>query len=175
MNETTTEDKDDETVIAYEPDFALKKTIGEDVKMSEIFTPEKIAECQKIIKDASASFFEAAQNDLNKLEEALKNAKIATDNGNAFFEDAGQTATNLKGQAELFGFWLINNSCLQIIACCKSPQDPVSTRMSLIKELFSALHLAIQKRIMDDGGDVGKALLLALDNYRARKKKAKAV
>jgi hypothetical protein len=173
MNKPATHD-DSNVIKAYEPDFALKKLIGKDVVLAEVFTPEKIQACQKLVDDASASFFTNAQGDLIKVEQAIHAFAKSKKGKDVFFEDVGHAISNLKGQAEMFGFSLITKICVQIIEWCKSTQDPVDIRFSLIKELFSALQLAIHHSITDDGGEIGKTLLSDMDKYRSRKKAVKA-
>jgi hypothetical protein len=160
-----------DVTIAYEPDFALKKLIGKDVDLTDIFTPEKIEACKKLVEDARASFFVNAQSDLAKLEKAIRTFTKSSLKEEAFFEEISCTVRNIKGQVELFGFILINKICVQLIECCKSSSEPLSTRFSLTKELVKALKLAVHNSITDDGGETGKALLSDLQHYNAKKKK----
>ncbi|MDD5586103.1 MAG: hypothetical protein PHY92_03985 [Alphaproteobacteria bacterium] len=160
--------------IAYEPNYAVKKLIGEDVNIRDIITPEKIKECQKLVDDASASYFTNAHADMDKMGRAINGLVKAKKPNESYFHEVGQIGNNLKGQAELFGFTLVTKICVQIMECCKASHEPFNTRLSLIKELYAALNLCINRSIKDDGGEAGKSLLSDLDKYHAKKKSPKS-
>jgi len=149
-------------ITALEPDRRLKKMIGENLNLNTIFTKEKIAECQQVINDARKDFFESVQPELKQFVELVETPEIPQ-NEDAFFERASQLATSIRGQSEMFGFVLITKICTHIHDFCEMEQWASAKRYLLISDLIKALQLAVDRKIADDGGVVGRELLSHLN------------
>ena len=54
-------------VIAYEADRTLRKLIGWEIKLREVFTPERIEACQNQIDEACVSFYDTTKDEIVKL------------------------------------------------------------------------------------------------------------
>jgi hypothetical protein len=160
---------DPNIVLSFEPDFAIREKIGKEVVLTEVFTPERIEICQKIIEDARSAFFGKAESDSSALLELVKNYPTSPEGAARFFDEVFSRVGNIKGQVEIFGFVLIRKICGHILECCSSENDSLNTRYMLIRDLVQVLHLSIKEMVTDEGGNTGHTMLSELKDYSVRK------
>lgn len=162
------ESHSNEDVVVYEPSYDLKDLLDEESGLAEIFTPERIEACQKLVADAGASFFTDVRGSFETLK--LKFSQLIKSNGqnSVLFDEISLIANDIRGQAALFGYELISHITTQIIDCCKASQKTKTIHMSLAKELLSALQLVLDNKIVDDGGELGKSLMADLARFHAK-------
>jgi len=153
----------DDEVIAYEPDRTIRELIGTDIELTQIFTPEKIAACQKTIDSARDTFFDVAGMDLAKLEAFVQNPAAAANT--AAFDDIAALAGNIKGHAELFGYSLVAAIGTHIVDHCEPGARTPEVRLRLIADLVKMLHIAIKQKISDARGALGRELGASLRKY----------
>jgi hypothetical protein len=156
--ENTAKDSD---VIAFEPDQTIRNLIGQDTKLSEIFTAERIEACQNTIDSARGAFFDVAYEDLAKLEALVKD-RGTSEISEAMFEETATHAANIKGHAELFGFALIAAIGSHIVAYSEPGPYAPSARFRLITDLVKMLHIAIEQKIIDENGALARELNASL-------------
>lgn len=156
-------EKEDNVVYMSEPNHSLKKMIGEDVELTSIFTTEKIKRCQTIIDEAKAGFFDTVRGDMARLETAMARAQELESRPQEFYNIILVPTQNIKGQALAFGFPLITRICGYIVGYCSSSKQTTHIAQQLIRKLLEALHFAVQNKITDDGGAVGRELLKSLE------------
>lgn len=155
-------------VYAYEPDQTLRQLIGKSTILADIFTKEKIAACQKLVDDAKSSFFDTAQPDMDTISALVKN-KALTNNYQELCKQLFQPLSNIKGQAEVFGFPLITRVCKYLIEYCESSASAKSMAardIFIITKLVEALRRAFQEKIVDAGGTIERELISVVEQAR---------
>lgn len=150
----------DDNVIAVAPDQTIRELIGKDVKLTDIFTKERIEACQKTIDDARTVFFDVADVELTKLEELLKDRPVAPED--SVFESIATCAANIKGHAELFGYTLVAAIASYIADACEPGPRAPDVRFRLIADLVKLLHIAVREKISDERGALGRELRASL-------------
>lgn len=151
---------------AVEADRTLRKIIGEQTRLEDIFTKERIAAGQKTLDDARSIFFDRALGELAKLEELAKKNDTDPEQCESTFEDMAISAGNLRGHAEMFGFLLVATICNHISACCAfSANHTPAARIGLTGDLIRMLGIAIREKIADETGTVGRELRASLGKY----------
>ncbi len=161
MKQIRTEEHSENIVYAYEPDKTLRKLIGENVPIANIFTAEKILECQKIVDEAKLSFFETSQVDIDSINKIVCDPVYAEN----YLESCKQIhkpVCNIKGQADIFGFKLISDLCKHLIEYCQaalSHDNFTGKEAKLVLKLANALEKAFKERITGSGGAVEKELI----------------
>lgn len=141
-----------EYIVAYKPDYSLKKTIGVEVSLSDIFTPEKIVEIER------NCFFMDAEEEVKKISDLIAKSKEGEPK---CLRDAAALAASLKGEAEMYGFPYIFKICAFLADACESRESP-EIKHPLVFDLVTALASSIKKKITDGGGSEEKAILANL-------------
>lgn len=153
------------TPYAIEPDYSLKSLIGKSVALTDIFTKEKIERCQKIVDDAKASFFDTSAKDMAVISKVTSGEMIK--DPKALCTMLFQPVSNIKGQAEAFGFPLITRVCKYLIKYCEKSAGqakPFSKKDEfIILKLVEALEHAFNNKIMDTGGAIEKELISIIE------------
>src|SRR5579872_3177179 len=141
-----TAEPEKDVIYAYEPDQTLRELIGQSTLLSDIFTEEKIEACQKRVDAARISFFTASQRDMEAIDKVAK-SKALTDNCEEACREIFQPVSNIKGQAEVFGFSLIARICRYLIEYCESNPSRKSLTardMFIVTKLIEALRRAFR-------------------------------
>lgn len=163
-NPVGTESEEFPDVKIIDPDFALKKKIGEKVNISDIFTPERIAEAQKAIDDTQAEFLLWADKDLAELDLAFKD--FAADPDGNFFEldRIRKIAFSVKCQAGTFGFALASEVGRSLYNyAMKHDKGYTPERLSVLQKHIEAIRTIITKNIQGEGGPIGAELKDSLE------------
>lgn len=99
----------EEPAAKIEKESAIRKKIGKSVKLEEIFTPEKIRECQSIIEKAHEGFhkdiLDIWQFIINDFSEFTKNPK----QGSTLITQINKNAFLIKGKLDAVGYNLGHN------------------------------------------------------------------
>jgi len=165
MNEQKIIKQKDSTVYAYSADRTLRDLLGKSTALSDIFTQEKIKSCQKLLDKAKEGFFETAQDDMNTIVSLVGN-KVFDENYQELCKELFQPLSNIKGQAELFGFSLIARICKYLIEYCEKSSDIQQTTVKdifIITKLVEALQKSFSEKIIDAGGVIEKELILIIE------------
>jgi len=157
---TGTPKQDD--VRLYEGNCGLKRVVGKEFVLGDI--PEgQVEACQGILDAAALQFFTHGIEDVAALE-ALVVQMEALEDG-VFFTRAGQSAHNLRGQAEILGFTLITTITRQMIESIEHAEIPAEKKRQLVARITEVLRLAFEQRIRDAGGAHGEEVLTLLEGY----------
>ena len=158
--------KDTAYVMAYRPDYSLKKSIGVEVPLSDIFTAEKIASGNRIIEIGRNCFFMEAKEEIKKLLAVISPDAEVT----GALPAVTIIAANLKGEVEMYGFSLIQKICSRMMETCNDMREKTDTKLAAIRNLTQALSFSVENKIRDDGGEAGKALLVDISSHRYESK-----
>lgn len=147
----------DEEVRVLPPDHALKKIIGEDVDIKQVFSVENVEKAQAVINEHKDSFMEWVLKDLEQLKNAytqLKNSKEPEPD----IRKLAKMAFIIKSQAGTFGFGLGTQVAKSLDDFCNSHLHPNADQMRVIEKHIETLSIIFSKNISGTGGDVGKEL-----------------
>jgi len=141
---------------------AIRKKIGGKVKMEEVFTPEKIMECQSIIEKAHDNFLKDAleiwQKIINDFAELSKNPE---NNGIKVIRNISQNAVEIKGRLDAVGYSLgmrIAKSLNEFAAQDSNPQR----HLVIYGKHIDAMNTVIRTNLKGDGGAMGNEMIKAL-------------
>lgn len=145
---------------AFEIDDTIRNEIGGPGMLEKIFTKEKIADCQEMIEEAKASFFDTSLADMEKINELTGNEKLKEDY-RAFCRQVYRPVSNIRGQAKIFGYPLIDRICGYIQNYCETANAKKMTPKDvfIIGKLVEALQRSFQEKIIDQGGVLEKDLI----------------
>ena len=145
------------------PDYTLKKMIGEDVDLKQLFSAEKIEQAQGAINRHKDSFLEWVAKDIATLKEIhTELCKNATGNLEAEIKKLARTAFVIKSQAGTFGFTLATQVAKSLDDFCNQHLKPSVDQLRVIDKHIETLVMIFQKNITGDGGEVGSAIMLSL-------------
>lgn len=157
--------KDTSPVLAYEANCELRNAVGEDFRMAEFITDEKIEACEALLQQATDDFFTDAATDLQQLEKLTIVPAEANDVRVTDDQLLETHIYNIKSLAKVLGFTLITEVCVHFISTIHGDSLPEQKRLALLQKLTETLRLAFNRRIRDDGGSTGKALLASLRKH----------
>ncbi len=165
-------DLSDGEVRVLPPDHSLRKIIGEDADLNEIFSVENIGKAQNVINEHKAGFVEWVMKDIATLEECYTKmvsnpAACATES-----QKLARTALIVKSQAGTFGFELATTVAKSLEDFCNNDFRPSLDHMTVIRKHIDVLEAIFQKNIAGDGGtmgsDLSESLSRLVSKYRGK-------
>lgn len=151
-----------EGVQMVQADYALKEKIGMDVKLDQIFTPERIGQAQEAIAQGADQFLVWFAEDIKKLQQCFRFLHEGVD-VRAMLRDIQASAFSIKARAGTFGYdcaSLVSNSLYQFVR--KHPAECNSAHSMVISKHIESLSTILQHNINGLGGAVGQELLQKL-------------
>ncbi|MGE0755052.1 MAG: hypothetical protein AB7L92_07840 [Alphaproteobacteria bacterium] len=145
---------------AIQPDTSMKGILGDKKALGQIFSKEKMENCQKIVEEAKVSFFDVVAGDMIKIEE-LSSTQLTEESYRAFYEQLFQPLSNIKGQAEIFGFKLVANICKYLMEYSEQNvkrQQISKSEIFITTQLVKALRHCFNEQITDKDGKLEKQL-----------------
>lgn len=158
MNSTPNPLESENDVTIHEPDFTLKKMIGEDVDIKKLFSAENVSKAQAVIETHKDSYLEWVKNDLKTLEECYKAATANVAECAADVQKLAKTAFVIKSQAGTFGYSLATAVAKSLDDFCTRDFSPSPEHLTVIRKHMDALHVIFLKHITGDGGPLGSEL-----------------
>lgn len=158
MNTPTNPLKPKHDVSIHEPDFTLKKMIGEDVDIKKIFSAENINKAQAVIETHKDSYLEWVKNDLQALEDCYKGANSNIAGSMPEVQKLAKTAFVIKSQAGTFGYSLATAVAKSLDDFCTRDFHPNQEHLTVIRKHMDALQVIFLKNITGDGGALGSEL-----------------
>lgn len=159
-----------EEVTIVDPDYSIQQKIGEEIAITDVFSPENIRKAQQIINDSKGDFLEWIVQDIKLLEDSYhwldQNPGHSSDDVKGLYA----VATKVKSQAGTFGFDLASNvaeSLMQITDGCPHVDK---VRLTVVRKHIDVLYVIFQRNIQGMGGRIGRDLM---DNLNLLTKKYK--
>jgi hypothetical protein len=140
------------------PDYALRKIIGEDADMKQIFSSENIDKAQQVINEHKASFVEWVMKDMDTLEDCYSKMVSNPALCDSEIHKLARTAFVIKSQAGTFGFDLATLVAKSLDDFCHNDFRPCLDHMTVIRKHIDTLAAIFLRNITGDGGAVGKEL-----------------
>jgi hypothetical protein len=165
------EDKDEVRIL--EPDFSLKKMIGEDVDLKQLFSTDNINKAQGVIETHKDNFLEWVKNDLTTLEGHYNAALADVAACEGEIKKLAKIAFVMKSQAGTFGYGLATAIAKSLDDFCNRDFKPTADHLTVIRKHIDTLQAIFSKNITGDGGNVGTELMGTLQKlvakYQAKK------
>lgn len=150
------EEKQDVKIIA--PDYSLKKLIGEDVDIKQIFSAENINKAQEAINSHKENFVDWVKEDLVVLESAFTQASANASQSHEPVKAITKIAASIKARAGTFGYTLGTMVAKSLEDFCNRDFKPAPEHLLVIRKHIEALQAIFDKRITGDGGAIGVEL-----------------
>ncbi len=146
---------------SFSPTSNVRKKIGNKVNMNDVFTPDKIKECQSIIQKAHESFFndvlEIWQLIINDFAELAENSKSSSQ----IIQRIAKHSLEIKGKLDAVGYGLgmkIAKSLHDFALNDTTPQK----HMVIYGKHIDAMNTVIRSNLKGDGGVMGNEIMKAL-------------
>jgi Zn-dependent M16 (insulinase) family peptidase len=140
------------------PDYALKKIIGEDVDLNQIFSPASIEKAQAVINEHKDSFLEWVRKDIEQLNQSYTAAAANPAASEPEIRKLAKTAFIIKSQAGTFGFGLATQVAKSLDDFCSHDFHPSTEHLTVIHKHIETLDVIFHKNIAGDGGALGQDL-----------------
>ncbi len=158
MSDTPTNNQQDDVRI-LPPDFSLKKKIGVDVNLKDIFTTERIAAAQQAIDNTQVEFVEWAKQDLLASEKAYKEIEDAPDNApQESINTLRKLAFSLKSQSGTFGYPLGSEVANSLYVYTGYHTEYDEQNIQVLAKHIDALSVILHQNVQGDGGAIGTDL-----------------
>jgi len=140
------------------PDYTLKKIIGENVDIKEMFSEEVVVKAQATIDQHKDNFLDWVVKDVASLNEHYKKAanKVTRKKNVA---DIEQIAHQTKAQGGMFNFGLATQVAKSLEQFCQKHINPSDEQLVVIGKHIDTLTVIFSQNITGDGGAVGKELM----------------
>lgn len=148
----------------FKADLSLKKKLAPNGNTRDLFPVETIKECQDLIEDFKSRFFDEAASAFDYVDGSLR----SDDMPRLKLEDTIQQITALKGRAESLGFMLIAQLLQSLQEYLEEAKPRETHNDVIVKKHLESLMVAMHKRIMDDGGAIGRDLITSIDTLKKK-------
>lgn len=152
--------KDASRVMA--PDNKLRRKIGVNVLLDDIFTPERIKECQEMLDTVHEGFLREMQQEIIVLGDEYMHAADHAEQQAALLEKSVERAFNIKSRMESLGFsfgFEVAKSLYRFL--CDTPLCN-EENITVVCKHVAVLNLIVKEGITDDGGHLGREMLADL-------------
>jgi hypothetical protein len=156
MTNTTSSSRSDDTV------SSIRKKIGDSVRMEEVFSKERIQECQVIIDNAHVNFFkdvldlwQVMINDFASMREDPAQAYVIT-------QKIASEAFEIKGKLDEVGYSLGMNIAKSLYDFAINDSTP-EKHMVIYSKHIDAMNTVIKSNLSGNGGEIGDNMLEALE------------
>ena len=153
----------------YEADSTLHGKIGKHIDMrQDVFTSDKLAQCQQLIDDAVNVFFTDNLPKVTQMVALLDKMKQGGDQQKLSAYELSQMALSLKSQSETLGFVLVTNVIHSLYRYCSSRSEFSDANLTVLSKHLETLNVAFHNTLKGDGGDTGKELMKSLEQLIAK-------
>lgn len=156
------DDPQEPDVRIVEPDFSLKKKIGEHVNIAEIFSPERVADAQQVIDNGQAQFLQWVTIDLKELDKHFNELYLMPNAESAAHERIRKTAFAIKCHAGTFGFNLGSEVARGLHNFLAHHKEYSEEQLAVVQKHIESLKAILMNNIQGDGGKMGEELTESL-------------
>lgn len=148
----------------YEADGKLHTKIGKHIDMrQDVFTHDKLAQCQQLIDDAVNVFFTENTPKVDRMVALLEQMKSGGEMQMVAATELSTMALSLKSQSETLGFVLVTNLINSMYRYCSSRKAFSDANLTVISKHLETLKVTFNNNLKGDGGDTGKELMKSLE------------
>ncbi len=140
-----------------------KVTLGGRLSVSgDGFEPELLARAEAAAEGTRDAFIEAADEDMDKLQNAFRLAENELQARAAHLRSVQKTAHEIKGYGSNIGYKLLTMFADSLSNFLLKPTAEESQQVSVTRVHVDAMRLVFYQQMTGDGGDAGKALTQGL-------------
>ncbi|MEI7669219.1 MAG: hypothetical protein WCJ33_03965 [Pseudomonadota bacterium] len=152
----------DSEIKFFPPDYSIKNTIGNDVSITDIMTPEAIEKAQSKIDSKKDEFLKWVAEDIVLLNEHYKKASSDIENCSPEIDNIEIVSLRIKSQAGTFGYDLATMVAKSLCNYCSKNKIGSNEKMIIIRKHINTISVIFSNKISGDGGKIGKELLEGL-------------
>jgi hypothetical protein len=142
------------------PPNVLKDKVGTDGPGA--IDLEALERAEKVIASMANSYLDSVADDLRNIDEAFEKLEAASGDRKEELMGVFQTALILKGQGGSFGYDLMTTIGNELCRLIEKLDKAGPKEVEAIKLHIDSMKLVIGNDIKGDGGDVGKEMLVGL-------------
>lgn len=159
-----------EEVTIVDPDFSIQQKIGEDITITDVFSPESVRKAQQIINESRGDFLGWIIQDIKELEDAYHALEANPGHSSDDVQKLYRVSTKVKSQAGTFGFDLASNVAESLMQVTDGCPHVDAARRTVVRKHIDVLYVIFQRNIQGMGGRIGRDLM---DNLNLLTKKYK--
>ncbi len=152
-----------EEITIVDPDYTIQQKLGDDNKISDIFSPKNVRKAQEIINASQGEFLEWIVEDIKELEDAYKTLETNSGHSSDDVKTLYTTATRIKSQAGTFGFDLASNVAESLMQVTDQCPHVDKNRITVVRKHIDVLYVIFQRNIQGMGGSIGRDLMQNLN------------
>lgn len=160
----------DEEAVIVAPDYSLKKKIGENIDLKEVFSAENVEKAQAVIEEHTNNFLDWVKGDLVTLETHYTAANADAENSKDAIEKLAKTAFVMKSQAGMFGYTLATTVAKSLDDFCRGQYKPIKDHLLIVRKHIDVLQTIFKHDIKGDGNIIGADLMSSLQKLIAKYK-----
>ncbi len=153
-------DKQEPRLLA--PDNSLRKKIGMNVALSDIFTPEKVKDCQDMLDQAHTEFARELEEQINAIGNEYMKAVDNPAQAKESMEKAADIAFVVKKRMESLNFVFGYHVAQSLSDYMQEVSTRDSDSLLVVCKHIAVLNIILKDGIKGDGGSVGREMLANL-------------
>jgi hypothetical protein len=146
------------------PNYTLRKKIGEHVVLSQIFTPEKINQCQQMADEMLAGFREELETQLVELGNVYMKAMHDPAPVTSAMQEGKQLSFLLKKSMENLNYKLGYQVAKSLCDYTQGRTNCNAEVFLVICKHIAVLNIILKDGIKGDGGAMGQELMVNLQS-----------
>lgn len=140
---------------------SIRKKIGKNVSMHDVFTPEKIKECEAIIERANDNFLKDALDTWQSIIHDFATISDSSDDNLSAIKKIAEHATEVKGKLDAVGYGLGMKIAKSLHDFAENDSVP-QKHMVIYGKHIDAMNTVIRSNLKGDGGAMGNEIMQAL-------------
>lgn len=124
--------------------------------------PAVLQRAEKVVENIQRDYTEWADEDLGALEEAAAALQSGEGDREAVVKDLYRISLDIKGSGGSFGFLMMSEVAASLNEFLAKRSELAALDIDVIASHVSALRAIYVESVRDDGGNIGRALLVGL-------------
>jgi len=145
------------------PDYTLKQKIGFEIPAELIVNPLTFAKSDDEIKKVRSEFLQAIMQDVELMNANYQLLIQSPDNAKKLVKAIQDSANSIKSRAGIFGYIRATEVAAQLYNFCRTYYDKDNKyHLIILEKHIQTISVIFSKNVLDDGGEVGAALITDL-------------
>jgi DNA-binding response OmpR family regulator len=145
------------------PDYRLKKKLGFEIPAELIVSPLSVAKSEDEIKKVREDFIASIMVDVEAMNRSYQLLLTSPDNAKKLVKAIQDSADSIKSRAGVFGYIRATEVAAQLYSFCRTYYDKDNKyHLIILEKHIQTISVIFAKNVLDDGGEVGTALITDL-------------
>ncbi|MDE3037286.1 MAG: hypothetical protein KGJ21_02345 [Pseudomonadota bacterium] len=140
-------------------DNALRRKIGRHVSLGQIFTLERMQECQQMLNTLQADFLKEMEDHLVIISDLYRQAENDSASATSMIHAATDVAFIIKTRMEALGFPFGFAVAKSLYEYMQAAPAYSSDALMVVCKHVAVLNIIIKEKITDGGGQIGEEML----------------